>query len=112
MSVYSETTVPLLLGRESAREQNVAIERITIEPGNMDGQPCLRGLPVKFWDVYLDLTLHAMTEDEVLRKYSVLEPEDIPAIREYAAQIIKTRTHDEITGRSILPKDRLAHGRY
>ncbi len=90
----------------------MAIERITVEQRNMDGRPCIRGLFVKFWDVYRDLTLRTMTEDEVLRKYSDLEPEDIPAVLEYATQIIKTRTHDEFSGRPILPRDRLAHGRY
>ena len=90
----------------------MAIERITIEPDNMNGQPCVRSLPITFRDVYRDLALHGMTEDEVLRKYAGLEPQDIPAVLEYAVHIIKTRTHDEITGRPILLKDRLVHGRY
>jgi uncharacterized protein (DUF433 family) len=103
---------PASVGPEVGTRRNVAIERITIELGNMGGQPCIRGLPIKFWDVYRDLTLHGMTEDEVLQKYSELEPDDIPAVREYAVQLIKTRTHDEVSGRPILPKDRLVHGRY
>jgi uncharacterized protein (DUF433 family) len=78
---YSETTAPLLSGRKSARELDVAIERITIEPGNMDGQPCIRALPVKFCDVYRGLSLHGMTEGEILQKYPGLEPEDLPAVR-------------------------------
>ena len=67
----------------------MAIERITIEPGNMGGQPCIRGLPIKFWDLYRDLALHGMTEDEVLQKYPELEPDDLAAVREFAANLIK-----------------------
>ena len=78
----------------------------------MGGQPCIRGLPIKFWDLYRDLALHGMTEDEVLQKYPELEPDDLAAVREFAANLIKKRTHDEITGRRILSKDRLVHGRY
>jgi len=90
----------------------MTIERITIEPGNMAGQPCIRGLPIKFWDVYRDLAFHGLCEDEVLQKYAELEREDLAAVREYAVHLINTRTHDEFTGRPILPKDRLQHGRY
>ncbi|HLG94732.1 MAG TPA: DUF433 domain-containing protein [Bryobacteraceae bacterium] len=87
----------------------MGIERIT---ANLDGQPVIRGLAIKFWDVYRDLALHGMTAREVIRKYPDLEPEDIGAVREYAVHLVKSRTHDEFTGRPILPKDRLVHGRY
>lgn len=53
-----------------------------------------------------------MSEAEVLRTHTGLEPEDIAAVREHAVHLIKTRTHDEFTGRPILPKDRLRHGAY
>jgi uncharacterized protein (DUF433 family) len=87
----------------------MGIERITIEP---DGQPTIRSLAIRFWDVYRDLTFHGMTEDEVLQKHPELEPGDIAAVREYAVHLIKTRTHDEFSGRPILPKDRLVDGRF
>jgi hypothetical protein len=41
-----------------------------------------------------------------------LIPEDIQAIREYVPIAIKSRTHDEITGRAILPKDQLRDGAF
>jgi uncharacterized protein (DUF433 family) len=88
------------------------IERIAIDPGKIGGQPCIRGLPIKFWNVYRDLAFHGMTDDEVLQKYPELEQEDLVAVREYAVYLIQTRTHDEFTGRLILPKDRLQHGAY
>ncbi|MGO9254991.1 MAG: DUF433 domain-containing protein [Bryobacteraceae bacterium] len=95
---------------DTAPERNIGVERITIESGNMNGEPCLRGLPIKFWDVYQDLGFHGMTEDKVLQKYPELEPEDLAAVREYAVHLIKMRTHDEFTARAILPKERLRHG--
>jgi hypothetical protein len=51
-----------------------------------------------------------MTEDQVLQKYSQLAPDDLVAVRDYAVHLIKTRTHDEITGRRILAKVQLRHG--
>jgi uncharacterized protein (DUF433 family) len=88
------------------------IDRITTDPGNLDGEPCIRGLSIKFWFVYRDLAFHGMTESEILKKYPGLEPKDIPAVREYAIHLIKSRDHDEITGRPLLPKDRLRHGAF
>ena len=90
----------------------MAIERITIEPGNMNGQPCIRGLPITFWNLYRDLASKGLTDAEVLLRHQELEPADLEAVREYAVHLIKTRTHDEITGRAILPKDLLVHGGY
>lgn len=94
------------------RDGTVPIERITIEPDTMDGQPCIRGLRIKFLDVYRDLAFHGMAQDEIFRKYPELEKEDLAAVREYAVHLIKTRTHDEFTGRRILPKEQLRHGAF
>ena len=62
--------------------------------------------------MYRDLSFHVLSDDAVLQKYSELEQDDLAAVREYAVHIVKTRTHDEFTGRQILLKDRLVHGRY
>jgi uncharacterized protein (DUF433 family) len=88
----------------------MSIERITINPSNIEGQPSIRNSGIKFWDVYRDLSFHGMTDHEVLRKYPALEPEDLAAVREYAVHLIQSRSHDEFTGRPILPKDQLRHG--
>ena len=87
------------------------MDRIVIEPGQ-PSNPRIRDTQITVSDVYKDLAFHAMTDDEVLQKYPKLEPEDLAAVREYAATSIKSRTHDELTGRPILPKDRLVHGGY
>ena len=81
-------------------------ERITID----DGKPCIRGIPVI--DIYRIRAFERMTEEELLREHPELISEDLLAVREYAVAEIKSRTHDEFTGRPILPKDQLKHGRY
>jgi uncharacterized protein (DUF433 family) len=95
-----------------ALDGKMPIERITIEPADIGGQPCIRGLPIKFWDVYRDSAFLRMTDDEVLQRYPQLEREDLSAVREYAARLIQSRTHDEFTGRPILPREALKEGHY
>lgn len=55
---------------------------------------------------------HGLTEAEVLQKHPELEPQDLTDVREFVARAIKSRTHDEFTGRTILPRDQLRHGAY
>ena len=87
-------------------------DRITIDPAAPPGQPLIRDTQIKFWQVYRDLVFHGLTDAEVLQNHAGLEPEDIPAVHEYALHLIKSRTHDEFTGRRILPRDQLMHGKY
>lgn len=72
----------------------------------------IRGTEVSVRDVYRSLAWKGMTEEEVLVRHPELEREDLVAVREFVAHSIKSRTDDEITGRPILPKDRLIHGHY
>ncbi len=62
--------------------------RITIEPGKRSGQPCIRSLRISVWDV-LNWLAAGMTEREIIEDYPELEPEDFPAVYEYAAQLGK-----------------------
>src|SRR2546425_6213655 len=68
--------------------------RISLE----SGKPTILGIPVI--DIYRNLIFGRMTEEEILRQHPVLVPEDLLAVREYALAEIKSRTHDEFTGRS------------
>jgi uncharacterized protein (DUF433 family) len=88
-----------------------SMDRITMEPGQRSNAR-IRGTPITVWDVYRVLSLPGMTDSEVLSKYPELEPDDLAAVREFAAKSVESRTHDEFTGRPILPRDRLVHGRY
>jgi uncharacterized protein (DUF433 family) len=59
--------------------------RITIDPGQCGGRPCLRGLRIRVKDV-LDLLAAGASPAEILADYPVLEPGDIVASLEYAAR--------------------------
>ena len=60
--------------------------RITIEPGKRSGQPCVRGLRITVWDV-LTWLAGGMTEQEILADYPELQPDDFPAVYEFAARM-------------------------
>ncbi len=57
---------------------------ITIEAGKRGGKPCVRGLRITVYDV-LDYLASGMTEEEILRDFPDLEPGDIRACLEFAA---------------------------
>ena len=62
------------------------ISRITIEPGKRSGQPCVRGLRITVWDV-LGWLAGGMTEQQILDDYPELQPDDFPAVYEFAARM-------------------------
>src|SRR5262249_38747423 len=70
----------------------------------------IRGIPI--FDIYRKLTFVGMTDEDVLREYPGLVPEDLLAVREHVIAEIKARSHDEITGRLILAKEHLRDGAY
>jgi uncharacterized protein (DUF433 family) len=61
------------------------IHRITVDPGQCGGRPCLRGLRIRVRDV-LDLLAAGADRAEILQDYPLLEENDITAALEYAAQ--------------------------
>ncbi len=60
-------------------------ERITVNPDQLGGRPCIRGLRVRVSDV-LDLLASGLTTDEVLEELPYLVREDIDAALRYAAK--------------------------
>jgi uncharacterized protein (DUF433 family) len=60
------------------------LHRITVDPAQCGGRPCIRGLRVPVNDV-LDLLAAGATREEILADYSYLEAEDITAALEFAA---------------------------
>jgi uncharacterized protein (DUF433 family) len=56
----------------------MTFERITIDPHQMGGAPCIRGLRIPVATV-VGLLADAMTEAEILEAYPDLEPADIRA---------------------------------
>jgi len=61
------------------------LARITIDPEQCGGRPCIRGLRVRVTDV-LELLAAGETPDEILAQYPYLEREDISAALLYAAR--------------------------
>lgn len=62
-------------------------ERITFNPEQCGGRPCIRGMRIRVKDV-LDLLAAKVPEEEILEDYPYLESEDIAACIEYAAAAI------------------------
>lgn len=59
--------------------------RITMNPEQCGGRPCLRGLRVRVRDI-LDLLAVGASHDEILTDYPYLEEGDITAALEFAAK--------------------------
>ena len=60
-------------------------ERITVEPDKCGGRPCIRGLRVRVTDI-LGMLAEGVSQDEILRDFPYLEPDDIKATLAYAAR--------------------------
>jgi uncharacterized protein (DUF433 family) len=61
------------------------INRITVDPDQCGGLPCIRSLRIRVKDV-LDLLAAGATREEILEDYPALEDGDITAVLEYAAR--------------------------
>jgi uncharacterized protein (DUF433 family) len=62
----------------------IGLTRITIDPAVMGGKPCIRGLRVTVGTV-VGLIAAGHGEEEILRLYPYLSPEDIREALSYAA---------------------------
>ena len=60
-------------------------ERITVDPEQCGGRPCVRGLRIRVSDV-LDLLANGLTPGEVLEELPDLEAEDIRACLRFASR--------------------------
>ena len=65
-------------------------ERITIQPDQMGGQPCIRGMRIPVATVVAMLA-DGMSHDEILKAYPDLEREDIGEALRYAAEAVRER---------------------
>jgi uncharacterized protein (DUF433 family) len=63
---------------------SAATSRITFNPAQCGGRPCIRGLRMRVKDV-LELLAAGVSEDEILADYPYLEREDIRACLAFAA---------------------------
>jgi uncharacterized protein (DUF433 family) len=60
-------------------------ERITVNPRQCGGRPCVRGMRIRVIDV-LDLLAAGLTADQVLEELPDLEADDITACFRFASQ--------------------------
>jgi uncharacterized protein (DUF433 family) len=61
------------------------MDRITFNPDQCGGRPCICGMRIRVKDV-LDLLAAGVSESEILADYPYLEADDIRACLAYAAQ--------------------------
>lgn len=60
------------------------LHRITINPQQCGGRPCIRDQRIRVKDV-LEMLASGMSREDILSDYPYLEAEDISAVLEYAA---------------------------
>ncbi len=65
-------------------------KRITVDPRQMGGVPCLRGLRMPVATV-VGMVADGMTVDEILKEHPTLEAEDISEALHYAAEAVRER---------------------
>lgn len=60
-------------------------ERITVDPEQCAGRPCIRGMRIRVTDV-LDLLAAGLSTEEILREMPALDKEDIEAALRFASR--------------------------
>ncbi len=66
--------------------QNLS-DRITVNPKQCGGRPCVRGMRIRVTDV-LDLFAAGLSAEQILEEMPDLEREDLQAVLQYAARKI------------------------
>ena len=64
--------------------------RITVNPKQMDGMPCIRGLRIPVATV-VGMVAEGMTQAQILKAYPDLEAADIIEALQYAAEAVRER---------------------
>lgn len=65
-------------------------KRITVDPNQMGGAPCIRGLRIPVATV-VGMVAEGMNEAEILQAYPDLKLEDIREALRYAAEAVRER---------------------
>ena len=64
-----------------------SIERITINPDQCGGRPCIRGMRIRVIDI-LDLFAASLNAEQIMEELPDLEMEDIKAALNFAARCL------------------------
>lgn len=78
------------IAQKEKNEVNMNFSRITINPKQMDGVPCIRGLRIPVATV-VGMIAEEMTEKEILNAFPDLEKGDIQEALQYAAEAVRER---------------------
>jgi uncharacterized protein (DUF433 family) len=73
----------------------MSFQRITVNPNQMNGLPCIRGLRIPVATV-VDMVAAGMSEDEILAAFPDLEREDIREALRYAAEAVRERVLPQV----------------
>ncbi len=65
-------------------------DRITVDPAQMGGVPCIRHLRIPVATV-VGLVAEGMSDEQILSDYPDLQPEDIREALAYAAEAVRER---------------------
>jgi len=76
----------------------MVFDRITVDPAQMGGVPCLRQLRIPVATV-VGMVADGMSEDDILSAYPDLEREDIRQALRYAAEAVRERELPLLTPR-------------
>jgi uncharacterized protein (DUF433 family) len=63
------------------------LDRITVNPEQCGGRPCIRGMRIRVIDI-LDLFAAGLTAEQILEELPDLEPEDLSASLQFARRRI------------------------
>ena len=65
----------------------IVADRITDDPAQCGGRPCVRGMRIRVTDV-LDLLANGLSRQQILEELPDVEPEDIAACLRFASRRI------------------------
>jgi uncharacterized protein (DUF433 family) len=84
--------------RSSNEVETMDFRRITVDPRQMGGVPCLRGLRIPVATV-VGMVADGVSDEEILQAYPDLEREDIREALRYAAAAVQERELPLLPGR-------------
>jgi uncharacterized protein (DUF433 family) len=70
--------------------EKMKFTRVTVDPKQMGGMPCIRGLRIPVATV-VAMVADGMSADEILAAYPDLERDDIAEALQYAAEAVRER---------------------
>jgi uncharacterized protein (DUF433 family) len=89
--------LPVWISLVFGEARNMKFKRITVDPKQMGGVPCIRGLRIPVATV-VGMIADGMTEEQILKAYPDLELEDIHDALRYAAEAVRERELPLVTG--------------